>query len=50
MPLAKGRSKKAIAKNTKTEIDAGKSPDQAYAIANAVAGTSKKKPKAKKKK
>lgn len=44
MPLAKGSSKKAIAKNIKTEIAAGKPPKQAVAIAMSKAGKSKPKP------
>lgn len=37
MPLAKGSSKKAISKNIKTEMAAGKSQKQAVAIALNVA-------------
>ena len=48
MPLAKGKSKKAVSKNIKTEMDAGKPQKQAIAIAMSEAGKSKKK-KAKKK-
>jgi len=45
MPLAKGSSKKSIAKNIATEIKAGRSRAQAVAIAYSVAGKSKKKKK-----
>ncbi len=33
MPLEKGKSKKTISKNIRTEISAGKPPKQAVAIA-----------------
>jgi hypothetical protein len=33
MPLVKGKSKKSISKNIKTEIDAGRPQKQAVAIA-----------------
>jgi hypothetical protein len=33
MPLAKGKSKKVVSENIKTEIAAGKPKDQAIAIA-----------------
>ena len=42
MPLVKGKSKKAISKNIKTEMNAGKKRSQAIAIALSVAGKSKK--------
>jgi len=40
MSLKKGRSKAVINQNTRTEIRAGKSPKQAYAIAMNNAGKS----------
>ncbi len=43
MPLSKGKSKKVISKNIKTEIRAGKPKKQAIAIAFSKAGKSKKK-------
>lgn len=43
MPLKPGKSKKIISKNIKTEIAAGKSQDQAVAIA--LNNTKKKKKK-----
>ena len=45
MPLAKGKSKKAVSKNIKTEMAAGKPQKQAIAIAMSEAGMSKKKKK-----
>jgi hypothetical protein len=42
MPLTKGKSKKAISKNIKTEMDAGKPQKQAIAIAYSVAKKSNK--------
>jgi hypothetical protein len=36
MPLLQSTSKAAVRENTDREIAAGKPPDQAYAIANAV--------------
>jgi hypothetical protein len=43
MPLDKSKSKKAVSKNIKTEMSAGKPQKQAIAIALSVAGKSKKK-------
>ena len=43
MPLKKGRSKKVIASNIRTEIRAGKPQKQAIAIAFSKAGKSRKK-------
>lgn len=37
MPLKQGSSKKSVRENTEKEIEAGKDPKQAYAIANSVA-------------
>ncbi|MEL7885061.1 hypothetical protein [Serratia marcescens] len=45
MPLKNGKSKKVIGENIATEIKAGKSKDQAIAIAMSKAGKGKKKPK-----
>lgn len=45
MPLIKSKSKKAISKNIKTEMQHGKPQKQAVAIALNVAGKSKKKAK-----
>lgn len=50
MPLVKGKSKKSVSKNIKTEMDAGKPQAQAIAIAMSKAGKSKKKKKVTKKK
>lgn len=36
MPLEKSSSKGAVQRNTKREIEAGKKPAQAYAIAKSV--------------
>lgn len=43
MPLRKGSSKKTIASNIRTEVKAGRSKDQAAAIAYRKAGKSRKK-------
>jgi hypothetical protein len=42
MPLKKGKSKAALQENIKTEINAGKPPKQAVAIAYSVQRKSKK--------
>lgn len=41
MPLKSGSSKKVISENIRTEMNAGKSKDQAVAIAMSKAGKSK---------
>lgn len=42
MPLVKGKSKKAVSKNIKTEMAAGKPQKQAVAIAMSVKRKSKR--------
>jgi len=49
MPLKKGTNKETIKKNIKTEIQEGKPPKQAVAIAHSVARKSSKPHKPKKK-
>lgn len=43
MPLKKGKSKKVVSDNIKTEMAAGKPKDQAVAIALSKAGKGKRK-------
>jgi len=49
MPLEKGKSKKVVSRNISREVHAGKSQEQAVAIAMNKAGKGKPKAKAKKK-
>lgn len=50
MPLKSGKSQKTISENIRTEIKAGKKPDQAAAISYRKAGVPRKAPRKRQKK